>query len=82
MAGVVQRGRGGEAMSSVRTFHSPRQKVHHRDRGCGAGQIIAPEELRAGTGGRDLCPECAELVRAKNGGLFEPALVEVQQAAT
>ena len=69
-------------MSSARAFHSPRQKVHHRDRGCGAGLILSPDELRAGTGGKDLCPECAELARAKNGGLFEPAFLESQQIAT
>lgn len=66
-------------MSSARAFYSPRQKVHHRDRGCGAGQTLAPEESRAGTGGKDLCPECAELARAKNGGLFEPVCLEPQQ---
>jgi hypothetical protein len=54
--------------SGLRPFHSPRQRIHHRDETCAVGQTIAPNELRLGTGGKDLCPECEELVRAKNGG--------------
>lgn len=54
--------------SVVRPFHSLRQRIHHRDDTCAAGRNIAPDELRAGTGGKDLCPECEELTRAKNGG--------------
>jgi hypothetical protein len=55
----------------TRPFHSPRQRIHHRDEACAAGRNIAPHELRAGTGGKDLCPECEELSRAKNGGAYE-----------
>ena len=61
-------GRAMQIQSVARPFHSSRQSIHHSDETCGAGRSIAPDELHAGTGGKDLCPECAELTRAKNGG--------------
>lgn len=54
--------------SVARPFHSLTQRIHHSDETCAAGRNIDPNELRAGTGGKDLCPECEELGRAKNGG--------------
>lgn len=58
--------------SAARPFHALTQRIHHSDETCAAGRNIDPSELRAGTGGKDLCPECEELGRAKNGGrVFE-----------
>jgi hypothetical protein len=44
-------------------FHTVAQRVHHRHHGCGSGRSITPDQIRAGTGGKELCPECADLAK-------------------
>ena len=70
-------------MPSVRAFHSTRQPIHHRDETCASGRAIPAEDLRFGTGGKDMCPECVELARAKNADLrVEFRNIEASETST
>jgi hypothetical protein len=42
-------------------WHSILSGVHHNDTNCNTGNNIERENLRAGTGGKPLCRECASL---------------------
>lgn len=42
-------------------WHSILSGVHHNDSNCNTGNNIERENLRAGTGGKPLCAECARL---------------------
>ncbi len=45
----------------VAPFHSVAQTVHHEDTRCADGERVTREQLRLGTGGKPLCPQCAAL---------------------
>lgn len=42
-------------------WHSIKQHVHHNNTECNTGNNIETENLRAGTGNKPLCEECARL---------------------
>jgi hypothetical protein len=44
-------------------WHSIKERVYHNNTDCKAANNIDIEYLRPGTGGRPLCPECAQLNR-------------------
>lgn len=44
-------------------WHSVKQSVYHNNSECNTGNNIEPENLRAGTGGKPLCDECAAVSR-------------------
>jgi hypothetical protein len=48
-------------MPQVGPWHSAKETVHHDNTECRAGNDIAGEDLRPGTGGKPLCGECADL---------------------
>lgn len=51
-----------ESKMAKRTpWHSILQLVHHNNTECNTGNNIERENLRAGTGGKPLCKECARL---------------------
>jgi hypothetical protein len=45
----------------MNTWHSPRAEVHHDNKSCATSRRIKPRDLRSGTGGRPLCPNCTRL---------------------
>jgi hypothetical protein len=52
----------GEAeMPTIAAWHSPRAEVHHDNKGCAASRRIKSRDLRRGSGGRPLCPNCKRL---------------------
>ncbi len=51
-------------MPQAPSWHSALESVHHNNTTCRAGDDIKPENLRLGTGGKPLCPECARLNEA------------------
>lgn len=53
---------GGEsAMPKKAPWHSIKQSVHHNNTACNTGNNIERENIRAGTGLKPLCKECADL---------------------
>ena len=42
-------------------WHSPNSDVYHNNPSCQTGNNIAPENVRQGSGGRQLCGECERL---------------------
>lgn len=44
-------------------WHSIKQTVHHNNTNCNTGNNIETENIRAGTGLKPLCKECADLNR-------------------
>jgi hypothetical protein len=50
-------------MSTKSPWHSILSGVHHNNTNCNTGNNIEKENLRAGTGGKPLCQECADLNR-------------------
>lgn len=51
-------------MAKTAPFHSIKQNVHHNDTDCNTGNNIERENWRAGTGGKPLCKECADLPKS------------------
>ena len=51
-------------MSRRSPWHSVKQPVHHNNTNCNTGNNIERENFRSGTGGKQLCRECAALNRA------------------
>lgn len=50
-------------MPRTAPWNSIKQSVHHDNTSCNTGNNIERENLRAGTGGKPLCNECANLDR-------------------
>jgi len=48
-------------MPKISPWYSIKQSVHHDNTNYNAGNNIEKENLREGTGGKPLCPECAKL---------------------
>ena len=55
--------RGIPMPKTYQPWHSILQGVHHDNTTCKTGNNIERENVRAGTGGKPLCQECAGLNR-------------------
>jgi hypothetical protein len=45
-------------------WHSVNSEVYHNNPDCQTGNSIEPENVRQGTGGKQLCEECRRLNKA------------------
>ena len=48
-------------MPTTSPWHSSEDPVYHNNTNCDAGISIVDDDLMEGTGGKPLCPECADL---------------------
>jgi hypothetical protein len=48
-------------MPKVAPFHSKKDNHYHDNSKCGPGSEIPPHNKEAGTGGKQLCKDCAKL---------------------
>jgi hypothetical protein len=48
---------------TTRVWHSVLRPVYHNNTACDTGNNIERENLRLGTGGKDLCRKCVDLNR-------------------
>ena len=46
---------------TTQAWHSVKQPICHNNTNCNSGNNIERENVRAGTGGKPLCAECARL---------------------
>jgi hypothetical protein len=60
-------------MTETSAWHSPRAEVHHDNKSCATSRRIKSRDLRTGTGGRPLCPNCKRLDNELGSNGFVPA---------
>lgn len=58
------------AVTAGTPFHRPSDRVHHDSVHCPGGSEIEARDLRAGTGGRPLCPHCQSLAALGISGRY------------
>jgi hypothetical protein len=58
------------AVTAGTPFHRPSDRVHHNSVHCPGGYEIEARHLRAGSGGRPLCPHCRQLAALGISGRY------------